>query len=26
MNSAATEMLVNLGVEDDNIMFDDFGI
>jgi len=26
MNSAATEMLYNLGVEPDNILFDDFGI
>jgi Na+-transporting NADH:ubiquinone oxidoreductase subunit F len=26
MNTAATEMLINLGVEQDNIMFDDFGI
>ena len=26
MNKAATEMLYNLGVEPENIMFDDFGI
>lgn len=26
MNKAATEMLYNLGVEQDNILFDDFGI
>jgi Na+-transporting NADH:ubiquinone oxidoreductase subunit F len=26
MNTAATEMLINLGVEQDNILFDDFGI
>jgi Na+-transporting NADH:ubiquinone oxidoreductase subunit F len=26
MNKAATEMLYNLGVEEENIMFDDFGI
>jgi Na+-transporting NADH:ubiquinone oxidoreductase subunit F len=26
MNKAATEMLYNLGVEYDNILFDDFGL
>jgi len=26
MNKSATEMLINLGVEQDNILFDDFGI
>ncbi len=26
MNKAATDMLYNLGVEHENIMFDDFGI
>lgn len=26
MNTCATEMLINLGVEPDNILFDDFGI
>ena len=26
MNTSATEMLINLGVEPDNILFDDFGI